>query len=55
MDPPWLTWAKKLQAIAQTGLTYARDPYDRERYTSVRQVAAEMMALVLDSGYTWPD
>ena len=44
MDPQWLTWAKKLQAIAQTGLTYAQDPFDVERYESVRQVAAEMMA-----------
>jgi len=44
MDPHWLTWAKKLQAIAQTGLTYAKDPYDVDRYESVRLVAAEMMA-----------
>jgi ADP-ribose pyrophosphatase YjhB (NUDIX family) len=44
MDPQWLTWTKKLQAIAQTGLTYARDPFDVERYESVRLVAAEMMA-----------
>jgi len=45
MDPQWLTWAKKLQAISQTGLTYAKDPYDFERYESVRLVAAEMMAV----------
>jgi ADP-ribose pyrophosphatase YjhB (NUDIX family) len=44
MDPQWLTLAKRLQAIAQTGLTYAKDPYDVERYESVRLVAAEMMA-----------
>jgi ADP-ribose pyrophosphatase YjhB (NUDIX family) len=44
MDPQWLVWAKKLQAIAQTGLTYARDPFDIERYESIRLVAAEMMA-----------
>ena len=44
MDPQWLTWAKTLQAIAQTGLTYAKDPYDVQRYESVRLVAAEMMA-----------
>jgi len=43
-DPQWLTWARQLQAIAQTGLTYAKDTYDLERYASVRQVAAEMMA-----------
>ncbi len=39
-----LTWAKKLQAIAQTGITYAKDQYDIERYQSVRQIAAEMLA-----------
>lgn len=44
MDPQWMTWAKRLQAIAQTGLTYAKDPYDIERYESVRRIAAEMMA-----------
>jgi ADP-ribose pyrophosphatase YjhB (NUDIX family) len=40
----WLEWARRLQAIAQTGLTYALDPYDVERYGAVREVAAEMMA-----------
>lgn len=44
MDPQWLVWAKRLQAIAQTGLTYAKDPFDVERYQSIRLVTAEMMA-----------
>ncbi|MBN2330124.1 MAG: NUDIX hydrolase [Candidatus Omnitrophica bacterium] len=44
MDPQWLTWAKRLQAISQTGLTYAKDPFDRERYQEVRQIAAEITA-----------
>ncbi len=39
-----LGWAKKLQGIAQTGLTYAKDQYDIERYERVRQIAAEIMA-----------
>jgi ADP-ribose pyrophosphatase YjhB (NUDIX family) len=43
-DPQWLLWARQLQAIAQTGLTYAGDYYDIERYTGVRRIAAEMMA-----------
>ena len=42
MDPQWLDWAKRLQAIAQTGITYAKDHYDTERYEAVRQIAAEM-------------
>ena len=35
-DPDWLAWARELQAIAQTGLTFCRDPYDRERYEAIR-------------------
>src|SRR5215469_9212569 len=39
-----LAWARKLQAVAQTGLTYTRDAYDIERYRTLEQLAAEMMA-----------
>jgi len=42
--PEWLHWARRLQAIAQTGLTYAKDPFDIERYSSVRSIAAEIMS-----------
>jgi len=42
--PSWLTWSRKLQAIAQNGLLYAKDPYDQERFEAVRAIAAEMMA-----------
>jgi len=44
MNPQWLLWARRLQAIGQTGLTYCRDRYDRERYQQLYEVAAEMMA-----------
>ena len=44
MEPIWIDWAKRLQAIAQTGLTYAESPYDVERYEQVRHIAAEMVA-----------
>lgn len=44
VDPQWLQWAKRLQAVSQTGLTYAKDPYDIERYREIRRIAAEMMA-----------
>ncbi len=40
----WADWCKRLQAIAQNGLTFAHDPYDTERYRAVRQIAAEMIA-----------
>jgi len=42
--PDWLRWARRAQAIAQSGLTYARDPYDVERYEALRALAAEMLA-----------
>jgi ADP-ribose pyrophosphatase YjhB (NUDIX family) len=44
MDPAWLRWVKRLQAIAQDGLTYARDDYDLGRYEQLREVAAEILA-----------
>lgn len=44
MDRKWLEWAKRLQAIAQNGLTYSRDHFDIERYEQVREIAAEIMA-----------
>jgi ADP-ribose pyrophosphatase YjhB (NUDIX family) len=44
MDPNWLEWAKQLQGVAQTGLAFTHDPYDRERYASVSAIAAAMIA-----------
>jgi ADP-ribose pyrophosphatase YjhB (NUDIX family) len=43
-EPEWLLWSRQLQAIAQTGLTFAQDPYDRERYEVIRALAAQIMA-----------
>ena len=44
MEPTWLDWAQRLQAIAQSGLTYSPNQYDLERYESIREIAAEIMA-----------
>ena len=43
-EPDWLIWTRELQAIAQTGLGFTRDPYDRERYEMLRMVASRIMA-----------
>jgi ADP-ribose pyrophosphatase YjhB (NUDIX family) len=43
---PWQAWMRRLQGIADTGLAYARDQYDVERYLAVRAVAAELGAHV---------
>lgn len=37
-------WAKELQSLAQAGLYYGKDVFDRERYQRIREIAAEMMA-----------
>lgn len=44
MEPRWLTWAMELQAIAQAGLTCSRDPYDLERFRSIRELSAKIVA-----------
>ena len=41
----WLDWVRRLQAVAQNGLHYSENPFDRERYEEVRAIAAEMAAL----------
>lgn len=38
----WLDWVRRLQAVAQSGLTYTESAFERERYEEVRRVAAEM-------------
>lgn len=43
-EPQWLVWSRELQAIAQTGLAFTRDPYDRERYLALRALASSMLA-----------
>ncbi|CEF42219.1 NUDIX hydrolase [Acetobacter senegalensis] len=42
-EPAWLVWAREIQAISQTGLTYATDPFDKERYEILRALSARMM------------
>lgn len=67
-EPRWLAWAKEIQSIAQNGLHYAENVYDRERYERLMHLAAEMVArqtaaddlrpildlLRHDSGYVTP-
>jgi ADP-ribose pyrophosphatase YjhB (NUDIX family) len=44
MSFQWIEWAQKLQAIAQTGLTYSTSPFDSDRYHQINEIAAELMA-----------
>lgn len=44
----WLNWITELQSIAQNGLTFVKDIYDKERYERLREIAAEMMAHITE-------
>jgi ADP-ribose pyrophosphatase YjhB (NUDIX family) len=43
-EPQWLRIARELRAIAQTGLTFTVDRFDRQRYERLRELAASMLA-----------
>jgi ADP-ribose pyrophosphatase YjhB (NUDIX family) len=43
-EPQLWIQARKLQALAQTGLTFSTNDYDRERYHAVGDIAAQLMA-----------
>ena len=38
-----LAWAREVQAIAQTGLAFSPDEYDRERYTQLQHLAQRVL------------
>jgi ADP-ribose pyrophosphatase YjhB (NUDIX family) len=43
-EPPWLSIARELRAIAQTGLAFTADGFDQQRYQRLRELAALLMA-----------
>ncbi len=47
-DSSILVWARKVQAIAQTGIAFTHDPYDRERYEQLQELVASLLAAELD-------
>ena len=44
----WLQWAVELQSLAQAGLTYGKDVYDKERYERIREISAEILSHMSD-------
>lgn len=40
----WLKWAIEIQSLAQNGLEYTTNMYDRERYERLREISAEIIA-----------
>lgn len=45
MEEQLLDWAIELQALAQAGLAYTKDPFDQERFERIRTIATEMLAV----------
>jgi ADP-ribose pyrophosphatase YjhB (NUDIX family) len=43
-EPSWLTVAREMRALAQTGLTFTTDSFDRQRYQRLQELAAQLMA-----------
>lgn len=40
--------AMELQSLAQIGLTYTKDIYDKERFERIREISAELLTLKTD-------
>jgi ADP-ribose pyrophosphatase YjhB (NUDIX family) len=49
VTPDWLATAKRLQALAATGLTYGESAFDRERYEEIKAIADQMLATLFDA------
>ena len=43
MNNKWLLWATELQSIAQSGLTFCENDYDRDRYERIRDITIEIL------------
>ncbi len=41
--PQWLQWAREIQALSQTGLTYASSDYETQRYERLAEIAAQIV------------
>lgn len=44
----WLQWAVELQSLAQAGIFYGKDVFEKERYERIREIAAEMISYKTD-------
>lgn len=44
----WIDMIVELQSLAQAGLTYGKDMYDKERYERIREISAQMMSHIAD-------
>src|SRR3990167_1400081 len=45
----WLKWISEIQALAQSGLTYSNNEFDKERYIRLKEIIAELAAHCSDN------
>lgn len=43
METRWLEWVTEIQSIAQAGLTFCENQYDRDRYQRLRELAVDIL------------
>ncbi|TCP20790.1 ADP-ribose pyrophosphatase YjhB (NUDIX family) [Scopulibacillus darangshiensis] len=43
MELKWLEYAKKLQSIAQAGITYSKNKYELERFEQIRDISIQIL------------
>lgn len=41
--PQWLNWAREIQAISQTGLHFAENDYQQQRFQRLSEISAEIL------------
>ena len=44
----WLEWAREIQQLCQTGLTFSKSEFDTLRYKRLTEIAAEISAVHSD-------
>jgi len=47
-DHQWIRWIREIQAMSQIGLVHTVNPFDRERYERLGELAREMFAVIGD-------
>jgi ADP-ribose pyrophosphatase YjhB (NUDIX family) len=48
--PQWLEWAREIQSLSQTGITFAHSEFDVERYKRLTEISAE----IIEHFTEWP-
>ncbi len=46
--PKWLEWAREIQALSQTGLHFAENHYQRERFSRLLEISADIISVHSD-------